>query len=157
MAWTLHTCALRESRDSVDRKPRACYNRGELGTTDNRQREVFRMSTTIILPDNLIQRLQQEADSRQLSLDKLVATILDNTLAGRQNDQPGLQEIIAEIKALEPSQDSFHPATQSLADLLADAPDDPSFDLEEWNREWARAEAEIRAITRANTLAEARA
>jgi hypothetical protein len=114
------------------------------------------MSATITLPDNLMQRLQEEADSRQLSLDKLVATILDNTLASRHNDQLRLQEIVAEIKALEPSQDSFHPATQSLADLLANAPDDPSFDLEEWNREWARAEAEIKAITRANTLAEGR-
>jgi hypothetical protein len=114
------------------------------------------MLVTIALPDDLTQRLQTEADNRQLSLDELVIDVLVNALEYEQDDDPTLDQVVAEIKAMEPNPASFHPATQSLADLLINAPDDPSFDLEEWNREWAAAEAEMKAITHANDLAEGR-
>jgi hypothetical protein len=111
------------------------------------------MLVTIALPDNLTQRLQIEADNRQLSLDELVVNVLVNAL---EQDNDSLDKVVGEIKTMGPNPASFHPATQSLADLLTNAPDDPSFDLEEWNREWAWAETEMKAITRANDLAEGR-
>jgi hypothetical protein len=33
-------------------------------------------------------------------------------------------------------------------------PDDPDFDITAWSQEWARVEAEMKAITRANEQAE---
>ena len=36
------------------------------------------------------------------------------------------------------------------------APDDPDFDLESWRQQWAAVEAEMKAITRANDMAEGR-
>jgi len=109
---------------------------------------------TIALPDGLTKRLQVEADNRQLSLDELAIDVLANALDIKQEIYPSVEQVIAEIKAMEPNLTGFHPATQSLADLLSHAPDDPNFDLEEWNREWKIAEAEIKAMTRANALAE---
>jgi hypothetical protein len=46
------------------------------------------------------------------------------------------------------------PATGLLAEALKNAPHDPDFDLETWTKEWAAVEAEIKAITRANDIAE---
>jgi predicted DNA-binding antitoxin AbrB/MazE fold protein len=73
-----------------------------------------------------------------------------------QEDYPTLTEIIAEIRTMQPNPTNFHSATQSLAELLMNSPEDPSFDVEEWNREWARVEAEMKAITYANDQAERR-
>ena len=42
----------------------------------------------------------------------------------------------------------------NLADLLHAAPGDASFDLESWKRQWSVVEAELKAITRANDVAE---
>ncbi len=114
------------------------------------------MPVTIALPDDLTQRLQTEAANRQLSLDELVVDVLVNAFEHEQDDVPTLDQVVAEIRAIGPNPASFHPATQSLADLLLNAPDDPSFDLEKWNREWTMAEAEMKAITQANALAEGR-
>jgi len=61
------------------------------------------------------------------------------------------------LECLQPNPAIFHPATQSLADKLADSPVDPTFDAQGWNREWAQVEAEMKAITRANNVAEGRA
>jgi predicted DNA-binding protein len=85
------------------------------------------------------------------------AHISDNDLSNDQDDYPSLEEIVAKIKATPSDPSNIHPATQSLAELLAASPEDPSFDLEEWNREWATVEAEMKAITRANDRAEGRA
>jgi hypothetical protein len=114
------------------------------------------MLVTIALPDDLSKRLQIEANDRRLSLDELVIDVLANVFEHEQGAFPTLEEVVAKIKATEPDPASFHPANRSLADLLSNMPDDPCFDLEEWNREWAMAEAEIKAITHANDLAEER-
>ncbi len=114
------------------------------------------MSITIVLPDDLTQRLQAQAVSQRLSLNELVVEILTRVFDHKQDTYPTLEKVVAEIKSMESNPANFCPATQSLADLLVNSPDDPSFDLKEWNREWAIAEAEIRAITQASDLAEGR-
>ena len=44
----------------------------------------------------------------------------------------------------------------SLAEALQNAPHDPDFDLETWTRQWDAIEAEMKAIDRADDIAEGR-
>jgi predicted DNA-binding protein len=129
---------------------------------------------TIHLPDMLQQRAEEIAAQRGSTIGDLLLELLEEYLenvkdmpgtsdvsdTSRENEQngyPSLEEVVAKIKATPPNPASFHPATQPLAELLANSPDDPSFDEEAWNRDWAAVEAEIKAITRANDHAEGRA
>jgi hypothetical protein len=79
----------------------------------------------------------------------------DDELSNDQDDYPSLEEIVAKIKATPSDPSNIHPATQSLAELLANAPNETPIDLEAWNREWAKVEAELKAMTRANDEIEA--
>ncbi len=54
-----------------------------------------------------------------------------------------LEEVVDEIIRCGPGIPNVRTPTASLADYLKNAPHDPDFNLEEWNREWARIEAEI--------------
>jgi len=56
-----------------------------------------------------------------------------------------IEEVVADIKKRGPGVPNFREATASFADLLANAPHDPDFNLEAWEREWANVEAEIEA------------
>lgn len=56
-----------------------------------------------------------------------------------------LEEVVADIQRRGPGVPNFREATASLADLLANAPHDPDFDLEEWEREWGKIDSEIEA------------
>ena len=56
-----------------------------------------------------------------------------------------IEEVVADIKKRGPGVPNFREATASFADLLANAPHDPDFNLEAWEREWAKVEAEIEA------------
>jgi len=75
--------------------------------------------------------------------------------AALQND-PEFQALIEQIKSTPPNPALIRPATESLADLLKEAPEDPDFDLETWTKEWAAIETEMKAIDRANDIAEGR-
>jgi hypothetical protein len=113
------------------------------------------MSTTITLPDDVVRKLEARATVRKMSLDDLIAKLLNDMLE-RDDASPALDQVIAEIKMTRPNPAIFHPATQSLADKLANSPVDPAF-AQGWNREWEQIEAEMKAITRANNVAEGRA
>ena len=69
---------------------------------------------------------------------------------------PKLIALVERIKATPPNPAAIHPATDSLAELLRDAPEDPNFDLETWTRQWNAIEAEMKAIDRADDIAEGR-
>jgi len=56
-----------------------------------------------------------------------------------------IEEVVAHIKSRGPGIPNVREAMASLADLLANAPHDPDFNLEEWEHEWAKVEAEIEA------------
>ena len=114
------------------------------------------MSTTITLPDDVARKLQARAGARKVSLDDLIAKLLNDMLE-REEAGPTLDQVIVNIKMTRPDPAAFHPATESLAEKLANSPVDPSFDAQAWNREWAGVEAEMKAITRADDLAEGRA
>jgi hypothetical protein len=72
-----------------------------------------------------------------------------------QND-PELIALVERIKATPPNPAAIRPATGSLAEALQNSPEDLDFDLESWTRQWAAIEAEIKAIDRANDIAEGR-
>jgi prevent-host-death family protein len=72
-----------------------------------------------------------------------------------QND-PELIALVERIKATLPNPAAIRPATGSLAEALQNSPEDPYFDLEAWTRQWAAIEAEIKAIDRADDIAEGR-
>lgn len=72
-----------------------------------------------------------------------------------RND-PEMIALVAEIKATPPNPTAVRPATGSLAEALQNAPEDPDFDLESWMQQWDAIEAEIKAIDRADDIAEGR-
>ena len=80
-----------------------------------------------------------------------VATAVD--LETIQND-PELVALVEQIQATPPNPNNIHPATASLAELLQNAPPAPDFDLTTWTQQWQAVEAEIKAINRADDIAE---
>lgn len=57
-----------------------------------------------------------------------------------------LDELVAAIRRLPPGRDTYEPGRGSLAAALAAQPANPDFDLQSWNVEWARVEAEMARI-----------
>lgn len=69
-----------------------------------------------------------------------------------------LEETVARIKRLGPNPNNITPASGRLAEHLAHpvTEPDPDFDLEAWEREWQRIEAEMEAESLAHEEAERR-
>jgi hypothetical protein len=65
-----------------------------------------------------------------------------------------LRELVTAIQTTPPNPTLIKPATANLAELLSAAPDDPSFDLQSWQRQWSALEAEMKSLTRVNDVAE---
>ena len=99
--------------------------------------------------------LKDKAKAQQLSVEELALGILGHAL---ENDElfPTPEEVVAKIQATPPDPRNIRPASGSLAEALQTASTDPKFDLAEWNSAWASVEAEMKMITRANTIAEGR-
>jgi len=112
------------------------------------------MAITITLDDDLVAGLENKAKKQQLSVEQFVIGIL--TEAAEESESETLQEVVARIRATPPNPSLIRPATGNLADLQIASPDDPYFDLESWERQWSILEAESKAITRANDVAEGR-
>ncbi len=103
------------------------------------------MALTITLSDELAEKSQQVAKKQKLSIDETATIILSDAL--RQEDFfPTPEQVVAKIKALPKNPNAIRPAQGSLTEALRNAPHDPDFNLEEWNREWAKMEAEIEAL-----------
>ncbi len=116
------------------------------------------MSATITLPDTLAAKLRARAKIQQQLLEEFVLNILSRIaeLADEQADVPTPEEVVARIKALPPDPTCIRLASGSLAEALQDKPAEFEFNLESWRREWAAVEVELKAITRANDIAEGR-
>lgn len=113
------------------------------------------MSMVIRLPQELENRLKREADARALPAEELALVILDHAL--EEETEPTLEEVVAKIKALPPNPDSIQYPTGSLEDYLRNAPLEPTdFDAEQWEKEWAEIEAEMKRIDREDDIAEGR-
>lgn len=112
------------------------------------------MPLVLTVPDNIAIRLQTRSNSRQVPLDKMVLDMLLHVMEDEQDEEFTLEELVAEIKATPPNPKNIRPATGSLREALENRPDDPDFDLESWNRQWAAIEYEMKTITRLNDIAE---
>ncbi len=110
------------------------------------------MSVTITLPQALASELRDAAEAQSSSIEELALTILAHAVMASRAPSP--EDVVAEIRAATPT--TPRPANGSLAEALRDSPEDPNFDLEDWQREWSAVEAEMRALTRSNDLAEGR-
>lgn len=111
------------------------------------------MNLTITLPEPLTLALKQRAAQEHKPPVDLALKLLADALE-EEEDFPTLEEIVAQIKATPPDPSAIHPPQESLLQLLLDSPPDPNFNLQEWEQEWGHVEAEMKAISRANALAE---
>jgi hypothetical protein len=111
------------------------------------------MTITLPLIGDLAERLQSEAEAQHITVENLALNILYDAL-GVENTFPTPEEVVAKIKATPPNPAMIRPATGSLEEALLNAPEDPDFDLETWTRAWEAFEAQMKAIDRANDIAE---
>jgi plasmid stability protein len=112
------------------------------------------MAMTIALEDDLVTELKDRAKQQHLSVEQLVIRILTEAMAS--SESVTAREAVARVQAAPSNPAQVRPATADLAELLHAAPDDPCFDLENWERQWSDIEAEMKAIVRANDIAEGR-
>ena len=114
------------------------------------------MTIMIQLPNPVEDSLRKAAQRRHLSPEALAAQLIEGALMteilssptdGPTSDVlPTLEEIVAKIKALPSDPANIRPATGSLKELLENAPQDPDFDLAEWQQQWGLFEQELREI-----------
>jgi hypothetical protein len=131
---------------------------------------------TITLPPSIEESLREAAQKQRTSPERLAAQIVEDAFAPdplttaqsassvdglsffaealSHDEFPTPEEVVARIKALPKDPRNIRPATASLKELLENAPDDPDFNLAEWEKEWALIEQEMKATTRANSKAE---
>lgn len=107
------------------------------------------MTVTITLPEALGEKLVSRAEARNTTVDALAAELLWQ--AFEFDDLPTPEEVVAKIKATPPDLSSIIPAKRSLADALREsealaAGNGESFDLDDWNRQWAKFERELKAL-----------
>jgi hypothetical protein len=129
------------------------------------------MEITLTLPDSMIVRLEQQADQLNVSLDDLAWKFFSDGLIaesvvttparnGDSDDLPSLEEVIARIKATPPNPNAIIPPTKTLEEVVAyweaNPPEETNLPPEEWDRLWAAFEEELKAIDRADDLAEGR-
>jgi hypothetical protein len=127
-------------------------------------------TTTIILPAQLAQRLQQRAEVERLSLERLAIAYIQAGLAEGESHQPELPAkplepdpellaLIDQIKAMPRDPANIIPAKGNLAEVLraleAMEPD-PDYDLDAEIAALDAAEEELRAINKADDIAEGR-
>lgn len=86
---------------------------------------------------------------------KAALVSIDDLERLRQSEEPelpplsaagSLEELVAAIRRRSPGRDTYEPGRGSLATTLAAQPTNPNFDLQTWNEEWARVEAEMARI-----------
>ncbi|MBI3958998.1 MAG: hypothetical protein HY328_09325 [Chloroflexi bacterium] len=110
------------------------------------------MTLTILLPDETQVKLEKRAKAIKWSVEKMAAHLLDDVL---DDPTPTLEEVVARTKNLPPTlilPDKVD--IRAWREALSDPPDAPDFDEEVWTRQWAAVEEEMRAITKANAIAE---
>ena|GEM_PF-1424584 len=121
------------------------------------------MTVTVTLSENIAERLQAQAAEFHLSLDALVEKLLADALPvyetngfhapADDDDLPSLEEVVAMIKATPPNPDAIHPATKTVAQLIAELEANPpkksDITPEEWDRLWAEFEQELKVADRA--------
>ncbi len=105
------------------------------------------MSLRIDLPDELAGELAQRATQQRRTVQEVVIDLLNGLLGIEKNDEfETLEQVVARIQSLPRNPAALRPAQGSLADALRRTSTNEDFDLEEWNQEWAKVEAELRSL-----------
>src|SRR2546429_9239006 len=119
------------------------------------------MTLTITLPEKMAERIQRKAEERHRSAEEVAVDLLQDALDDEAElqddianeygvisepaeDFPTPEAVVARFMALPPEPNSVRPARGSLAEALRNKPYDPNFDFDEWNRQWAEFEAELK-------------
>lgn len=118
------------------------------------------MTMMIQLPNTVAATLRKAAKRRQISPDVLAAQLIEDALTAEalpaveatltSDVLPSLEQLVAKIQGLPRDPRNIRPATASLKELLENAPEDPEFDLDEWQRQWDMFEQELKDIERAD-------
>jgi len=118
------------------------------------------MTIMIQLPNPVEDSLRQAARRQRLTPEAYAAQLIEDALTTAE--LPGikegptpevlttLEELVASIQSLPRDPNNIRPATGSLQELLENAPEDPEFDLDEWQRQWDLFEQELKEIERAD-------
>lgn len=118
------------------------------------------MALIIELPDAVEDDLREAARQQQVAPEELAIQILKDVLHYDSWESPpldpsaSLEEVVAMIKQVPPDPRAIRRAKGSLRELLENSPVDPDFDMEAWQREWAKAEEEINGARRSNFIGE---
>lgn len=129
------------------------------------------MEVTLTLPETMVERLERQADKLNVSLDDIAWKLLNDALVkesvattypdnGDKNELPSLEEVVARIKAAPPNPAAIVPATKTIEEVVAyweaNPPDESDISPDEWDRMWTAFEQELKAIDRADDIAEGR-
>ena len=98
--------------------------------------------TTITLPEDVAIRLQQRAAFQHRSVEAVAIDILTDALEiipETLNDN----DLLDRIKRTPSSPQSVRPSQGSLFEALQRIPDDPHFDLQQWDTDWQQVEKEL--------------
>jgi hypothetical protein len=110
------------------------------------------MAITLALDDNLAAALETRAGKQRLTLEQFALNILAEAVEESEPITP--TEVVAKIRGTTSS--IAEAATAGLAEALRNSPDDAQFDWDEWTRQWANIEDELKATAQANDVAEGR-
>jgi len=117
------------------------------------------MVVKLELNDHVIEHYEGEAEAQDLSLEELLAGILTTSAyvpVASTFLSMTPEAVMAEVRTLPPNPNAVIPAQGSLLEALLAGPEDPDFDLDVWNQQWAQVEAEMKAITSQNDWQEGR-
>lgn len=109
------------------------------------------MTLTISLSDETQRKLKKRADAFKWSEEQMASHLIDTVLNA---SLPSLDEIIERVRNLPPSLENRPTSNLALAEALRNGPEDPDFNLAEWTAQWQAVEAEMKAIERADAIAD---
>ena len=118
------------------------------------------MTTTIQLPDDLSHVLREKARRNRQSLENHVIEILRTTTANpddaidHEQAAQELQNLVKNIRSHPSTPSAISEPRGSLAEVLAAQPEDPTFDLEQWDREWLNVERELKLVELEDAVAD---
>ncbi len=110
------------------------------------------MTLTISLPAEVQIKLEKRANAVQWSVEKMATHLLDEAL---EYPFPTLEEIVARARRLPPTLTLPGKVDiQAWREALHNPENAPVFDEEAWTAQWNAVDEEMRALTKANAIAE---
>ncbi len=115
------------------------------------------MTLQISLPEELAGELSRRAIHQKRTAQEIVIDLLNRALGLDQDEYLETpEEVVARIKAL-PKNPSVAASSRSFGRRNDKMPQQTKFDLDEWEKEWAKVEAEMRDMTLLDDIREGRA